>query len=100
MFLPSSFHLRSPNMSRFFAFDWLSASKPLRIHPSARGAKRSRLASCRPRLEALEDRSLPSTLTVTSFADDGSSGTLRSAIAVANSGDTIQFANQLKGHTI
>ena len=41
-------------------------------------ASRRVAASCsRPRLEALEDRWLPSTLTVTSPLDDGSSGTLR-----------------------
>src|ERR1051326_8115770 len=46
---------------------------------------------CRLRLEALEDRSLPSTLTVTSTADAGT-GTLRDAISKANSGEKIVFA--------
>jgi hypothetical protein len=45
-------------------------------------------------LEALESRQLPSTLTVTSAADDGP-GTLRQTIAVAESGDTIQFSPDL-----
>ena len=54
----------------------------------------------RPRLEALEDRAVPSILTVTSAADDGSSGTLRSVIASASPGDTITFANSLRGDTI
>jgi hypothetical protein len=57
-------------------------------------------ARCRPQLEALEARTVPSTLTVTSALDDGSSGTLRSAVTAAASGDTIQFSNQLQGHTI
>jgi hypothetical protein len=52
---------------------------------------RGPLPPCRLRLEALEDRSLPSTLTVTSIADAGA-GTLRDAISKANSGDKIVFA--------
>src|SRR5262249_10170333 len=43
---------------------------------------------------------LPSTLTVTSPLDDGSSGTLRATIAAAVSGDTIVFDNSLNGQTI
>jgi hypothetical protein len=53
-----------------------------------------------PRLEALEDRTVPSTLTVTSAADDGSAGTLRAVLAAAQSGDTIRFAHRLDGQTI
>src|SRR5262245_23430798 len=56
---------------------------------SVRKPRRSRLA-----LEALEDRQLPSILTVTSPADDGP-GTLRQAIDRANDGDTIQFSPDL-----
>src|SRR5262249_8148712 len=52
------------------------------------------------RLEALEDRTVPSTLTVTSAADDGSAGTLRAEIAAAQSGDTINFDPCLAGQTI
>jgi hypothetical protein len=48
----------------------------------------------RPALESLEGRELLSTLTVTSAADHGS-GTLRQAIALANSGDTITAPRQL-----
>ncbi len=51
-------------------------------------------------LEALEDRTVPSTFAITSAADDGSAGTLRAVLASASSGDTIQFAKQLKGQTI
>jgi hypothetical protein len=49
---------------------------------------------------ALEDRTVPSTLTVTSAADDNSAGTLRTVVAGAQSGDTIQFARSLRGNTI
>src|SRR5262249_189088 len=53
-----------------------------------------------PRIEALEERTVLSTLTVTSAADDGSSGTLRAMLATAIPGDNIQFAPQLYGRTI
>ncbi len=53
-----------------------------------------------PRLEALEDRIVLSTLTVTSAADDGSAGTLRAVLAAVHNGDTIRFAHQLDGQTI
>jgi hypothetical protein len=52
-----------------------------------------------PRLEQLEDRTVPSTLTVLNNFDSGS-GSLRDAIAHAKSGDTIQFAPSLNGQTI
>ncbi len=52
-----------------------------------------------PRLEALEDRTVPSTLTVTSAADSGA-GSLRAEITAAHSGDTITFDNRLRGQTI
>jgi predicted outer membrane repeat protein len=48
----------------------------------------------RPRLEALEDRWLPSTLTVTNTNDSGS-GSLRAEISAAHSGDTIVFSPKL-----
>src|SRR5262245_41510929 len=44
----------------------------------------------RPRLEHLEDRLAPATLTVVSSADTGV-GTLRAQIALAGAGDTIDF---------
>jgi hypothetical protein len=56
-------------------------------------------AGCRPRLEALEDRTLPSTLTVLNTADSGP-GSLRDTIAAAHSGDTIDFAPALFGQAI
>jgi hypothetical protein len=56
--------------------------------------------SCRPTLEALEDRWLPSTLNVTNFLDGGK-GSLRYEIAAAHSGDTIVFDKKLdRGGTI
>jgi hypothetical protein len=80
------------------------------LKPLQRPAAVSRRRHCRhdrthrgrivPRLEALEDRTVPSTLTVTSAADDGSAGTLRAVIAAANSGDTINFDPSLAGQTI
>jgi hypothetical protein len=53
----------------------------------------------RPRLEALEGRWLPSTLTVMNNLDSGP-GSLRADIAAANSGDKIVFAPSLNGQTI
>jgi hypothetical protein len=52
-----------------------------------------------PRLERLEDRTLPSTLTVLNTLDSGA-GSLRDAITSAKSGDTIVFAPSLDGQTI
>lgn len=53
----------------------------------------------RPRLEGLEDRTVPSTLTVTNTLDSGA-GSLRAAIQAAKSGDTILFGSSLNGQTI
>src|SRR5262249_46463146 len=52
-----------------------------------------------PRLEVLEDRTVLSTLTVTSPADSGD-GSLRAIIAAAQSGDQIDFDQSLQGQTI
>src|SRR5262245_9616777 len=54
----------------------------------------------RPRLELLEDRTVPTTFTVTNLLDDGSAGSLRSAINQANGTagpDIIAFAPGLAG---
>jgi len=53
----------------------------------------------RPRLEALEARWTPSTLTVLNNLDSGA-GSLRAEIAAARSNDTIVFAPSLDGQTI
>jgi hypothetical protein len=67
--------------------------------PLGRAQHRSAGPRFQPRLEALEDRWMPSALTVTTAADSGA-GTLRAEIAAANSGDTINFASSLQGQTI
>jgi len=60
----------------------------------------------RPELEALEDRFVPTTLTVSSLLDNGAAGTLRGAVNQANAdvaqgrSDTIVFANKLQGDAI
>src|SRR5262245_52242738 len=53
----------------------------------------------RPRLEPLEGRDVPSTLTVVNNLDRGA-GSLRDAITRANEGDTIAFDPGLNGQTI
>jgi hypothetical protein len=55
--------------------------------------------SFRPRLEALEDRWMPSILTVTNNLSTGA-GSLQAEIAAAKNGDTIVFAPSMDGQTI
>jgi hypothetical protein len=57
----------------------------------------SRSSSTRPRLEALEDRTVPSTVTT---LDDSGPGSLRDQISQAAFGDTIDFDPSLAGGTI
>src|SRR5262245_44987171 len=68
---------------------------------SARGTLR-RPKATRLHLEALEDRTVPSTLTVTNNLDTGAvgDGSLRGEIAAAQSGDVLNFAPTLLGQTI
>jgi hypothetical protein len=81
-------------MSRFSVFGWLKAQ----AGPAGRTRTKPRAAAGRqparfvPRARALEDRWLPSTLTVTSVADNGGPGTLRAVTAGASPGSTIDFA--------
>jgi hypothetical protein len=60
---------------------------------------RRRRSTFVPRLESLEDRTVPSTLTVTNLLDKGA-GSLRDTITNAKSGDTIVFAANLDGQMI
>jgi hypothetical protein len=72
----------------------LSGSRSLTGSPRrARSAPRMRF---RPRLDAMENRTLLSTLTVTNDQDSGP-GSLRSAIGKVAAGDTIGFAHSLRG---
>src|SRR5438067_6338665 len=66
---------------------------------SANRNPRLRRRPFRPRLELLEGRDVPSTLTVTNNHDSGA-GSLRDAIGHAKDGDTIVFASSLTGQTI
>src|SRR5216110_2411562 len=52
-----------------------------------------------PRLEVLEDRTVPSTLTVLNNLDKGA-GSLRETIAHSRDGDTIVFDQSLAGQAI
>src|SRR5262249_35782950 len=78
------------------------------LFQSLRGYQKSRPAQvrawrrhrARPHFELLEDRTVPSTFTVTNLLDDGSAGSLRSAISQANAApgpDTIAFGGGLPG---
>jgi hypothetical protein len=78
-----------------FSSSWLrhsTRSAPV-ARPRIRTSPRER-AAFRPLLEALEDRCLFSTLTVTSLQDSGA-GSLRATINAAASGDTIVFSSSL-----
>ena len=74
---------------------WFSTWRRLR---TSNPAPRSR-TPLRPRLEALEGRDVPSTLTVTNNLDSGP-GSLRAEIAAAKNKDTIVFDPSLDGRTI
>jgi hypothetical protein len=84
----------------------MSFSSWLRNWPRPAPASRHRAqppsrrpAGFRPRLEVLEGRDVPSTLTVTN-ANESGAGSLRAEIAAANGGDTIAFDPALAGQTI
>ncbi len=74
--------------------DRLENARPRQVRKQSRRPVRR---ACRPRLEALEDRTTPSVLTVTNALADGSAGSLRSAVVRANAdaaqgiSDTINF---------
>jgi hypothetical protein len=68
---------------RFFSF----LRKQMRLNQHSIGQRTGRpVQRFRPRLESLEGRDLPSTLTVLNTADNGP-GSLRATIAAAQSGD-------------
>jgi hypothetical protein len=83
---------------------WLQAMKRKALSGARtrREAKRTRPTQFVPRLESLDDRIVPSTLTVTNNLDAGiaGAGSLRGEIVAAQSGDTIDFAPGLAGQTI
>jgi hypothetical protein len=86
-------------MSRFSLMRWLQPAVRQSRHGSRkRPASQLRSARLVPRLEALEDRTLPSTFTVMNLNDSGT-GSLRAAVAAADAkpGSTIDFASGLHG---
>src|SRR5437763_1437636 len=96
--------LQGATVMTFLLGTWLQAMKR-ETAPGGRirrGARRTRPTRFVPRLEALEDRTVPSTLTVTNNLDTGvaGDGSLRGAIAAAQSGDALNFAPSLLGQTI
>jgi hypothetical protein len=84
---------------------WLRTHNPSVAGKCDRASRRSvKPAAFRPRLEALDDRLVPSTLTVTNTDDDGPGflvpGSLRYEVTHANTGDTIVFAKYVSSQTI
>jgi hypothetical protein len=77
---------------------WLSSLPHGRSRRNA--PRHSRQWVARLAVEALEDRYVPSTLTVTSALDDSSTGTLRDVVNTASAGDVINFDPSLNGQTI
>jgi hypothetical protein len=78
---------------------WLADRLSRTSRPSCPRKPRTAPPRFRPSLESLNDRWVPSTLTVQNNLDSGT-GSLRAAIAAAHSGDTIGFAPSLNGQTI
>ncbi len=77
--------------SRFFS--WLARSTSGVSRPSRQSAAWSRH---RPAVETLDDRTLPSVLTVLNTNDSGA-GSLRDSINTAVNGDTIMFDSSVQG---
>src|SRR6266852_4116490 len=71
----------------------------LAARPASKRRARPAQRAFRPCIESLEDRWVPSTLTVRNNLDSGA-GSLRAEIAVAHNNDTIVFAPSLDGQTI
>ena len=72
---------------------WLSSHLGLSLRPASRRKTPAARPTFRPTLEALEDRWVPSTLTVKNNLDSGT-GSLRAAITAAHSGDIIVFVRK------
>jgi hypothetical protein len=85
---------------------WLQELRSTRNRRQTARSRRSKSPRARLRVELLEERTVPSTLIVTNTFDDGSSGSLRSAVLQANAdaaggtSDTINFDPSLAGATI
>jgi hypothetical protein len=73
-------------------FSWLTTRITGRPQSRCTAAPKS-TPRCRPQLEALESRDVPSTLTVETYLDDGSAHSLRAEIEAAHPGDTIVFSS-------
>jgi parallel beta-helix repeat protein len=85
-------------------FSWLATTIGNRRSAIGSGLRKSKAGRrkpprFRPHLEVLEDRCVPSTLTVMNNLDSGP-GSLRADVASANPGDTINFSSTLNGQTI
>src|SRR5262249_50005547 len=78
---------------------WLSKYLGLSLRPPSRRKTPTARPTFRPVLEALENRWVPSTLTVTNNLDSGA-GSLRAEIAAAKNFDTIVFAPSPARQTI
>ena len=79
-------------------FSWLH--KQMTNRPQTpRGTARQITRRFRPQLEGLESRVVPTTWTVDTYADTGT-GSLRTDINLAKSGDTIDFAPSMAGKPI
>jgi hypothetical protein len=88
-------------MTWFSFANWLKRAKQraTAVPRTSRRNNRGQELRFRPRLEGLECRNLPSTLTVLNNADSGP-GSLRDTVAAAQNGDTIRFDPSLDGQTI
>ena len=72
----------------------LPPSSPRVVRSTSRRAPRP--SRTRLHVEPLEDRTVPSTLTVTNLNDSGD-GSLRFELAQAQAGDTVDFDSGLQG---
>jgi predicted outer membrane repeat protein len=81
-------------------FSWLrNGNHSAAVQRPSRHRPGRKPATFRPRLESLEGRDVPSTLTVTNALDSGA-GSLRADLSRGHNGDTIVFAPSLAGQTI